>query len=244
MTWQLRSGTAQTAIRQTTSWPVLKSSAVRPCLIDFNDVNYFPEDSSVGLGSILEEGDILVTRLSGSVEYVGSCAVVQHLPTSDIRYPDRIFCGKLAGETNASFIAHCFEHPRLRAAIERAAKSTAGHQRISLSDLSAWMLPLPPVAEQEAIVELVEDQLSVIDHLEADLDVKLKNAQALRQSILRHAFTGKLVPQNPNDEPASELLKRIAAERAVRAVAPEAPKQSRTRKSRKTSSRTPVSVRP
>ena len=42
---------------------------------------------------------------------------------------------------------------------------------------------------------------------------KLQNAQALRQSILRHAFTGKLVPQDPNDEPASELLKRIAAER-------------------------------
>jgi type I restriction enzyme S subunit len=78
-------------------------------------------------------------------------------------------------------------------------------------------VPLPPTAEQEAIVDAVEDQLSVIDHLEADLDAKLTNAQALRQSILRHAFSGKLVPQDPNDEPASELLKRIAAERDLRA---------------------------
>jgi type I restriction enzyme, S subunit len=64
---------------------------------------------------------------------------------------------------------------------------------------------------------IYEDQISVIDHLEADLETKLKSAQALRQSILRHAFTGQLVAQDPNDEPAAELLKRIAAERAERA---------------------------
>ena len=76
--------------------------------------------------------------------------------------------------------------------------------------------PLPPFAEQDAIVEAVEGQLSVIDHLEADLDAKLESAQSLRQAILRHAFTGQLVPQDPNDEPASELLNRIAAERERR----------------------------
>jgi type I restriction enzyme S subunit len=78
--------------------------------------------------------------------------------------------------------------------------------------------PLPPFAEQEVIVEAIEDQLSIVDHLEADLDAKLKSAQGLRQSILRHAFTGQLVSQDPNDEPASELLKRIAAERQARAI--------------------------
>jgi type I restriction enzyme S subunit len=62
----------------------------------------------------------------------------------------------------------------------------------------------------------VEDQLSIIDHLEADIDKKLKTAQPLRQAILRHAFTGQLVPQDPSDEPASELLKRIATEREAR----------------------------
>jgi type I restriction enzyme S subunit len=76
-------------------------------------------------------------------------------------------------------------------------------------------IPVPPVREQEAILEAGEDQLSVIDHLEANLETKLKSAQALRRSILRHAFTGNLVPQDPNDEPASTLLERIRAERAT-----------------------------
>lgn len=103
----------------------------------------------------------------------------------------------------------------------------AGRPHLSFDQLRMTPVLLPPPAEQAAIVELVEDQLSVIDHVEADLDAKLKSAQALRQSVLRDAFAGKLVPQDPKDEPASELLKRIAAERATRArlAAAEKPKR-------------------
>lgn len=93
----------------------------------------------------------------------------------------------------------------------------AGKPGLNLDNLRTLPIPLAPLAEQEAIVEAVEAQLSVIDHLEADITAKLKSAQGLRQSILRHAFTGQLVPQDPNDEPASELLKRIATEREERA---------------------------
>jgi type I restriction enzyme, S subunit len=89
--------------------------------------------------------------------------------------------------------------------------------QINNPDIAPLMVALPPRAEQAAVVDAVEDQLSVIDHLEADIEANLKNAEALRQSILRHAFEGKLVSQNPNDEPASELLKRIAVEREERA---------------------------
>jgi type I restriction enzyme S subunit len=99
----------------------------------------------------------------------------------------------------------------------RTGKQSVNLASINMTVLRSFPVPLAPVAEQEVIVEAVEDQLSVIDHLEGDVEAKLKSAQALRQCILHHAFTGQLVPQDPNDEPAIELLKRIAAERAERA---------------------------
>jgi type I restriction enzyme S subunit len=95
----------------------------------------------------------------------------------------------------------------------REGKQSVNLASINLTVLRSFPVPLAPAAEQEAIVEAVEDQLSVIDHIERDLDAMLKNAQSLRQAILRQAFTGQLVPQDPNDEPAAELLKRIAAGR-------------------------------
>jgi type I restriction enzyme S subunit len=89
------------------------------------------------------------------------------------------------------------------------------HPHINLGSIKAYTTS-SPLGEQHAIAVELADQVSVIDHLESDLEAKLKSASTLRQSILGAAFEGKLVPQDPNDEPATELLKRIAAEREER----------------------------
>lgn len=83
---------------------------------------------------------------------------------------------------------------------------------------SCWM-PLPPPADQDAVVVEVDRNLSVIDSLQAIVDSAGERSAGLRRSVLKAAFEGRLVPQDPSDGPASVLLDRIRAERAAQPVA-------------------------
>src|SRR5262249_32577770 len=94
-----------------------------------------------------------------------------------------------------------------RRVMEMAA-STSGLYTLSVAKVSVLPVPLPPVAEQEQIVTEVEERLSVIA-AEREIGENLQRATRLRQSILKRAFEGRLVPQDPSDEPAAKLLERI-----------------------------------
>lgn len=97
--------------------------------------------------------------------------------------------------------------------------------QINHTDVKPLVVPVPPGAEQNRIVAEVERQFSFIDACERTVDAGLARSAALRRSILKAAFEGRLLPQDATDEPASVLLRRIRAEHdAVR----KAPKPSRT----------------
>lgn len=85
---------------------------------------------------------------------------------------------------------------------------------LNKSKFEKLVLMMPPYKEQEIIVSKIERLFSIINESELVLKSELKRAQSLRHSILKRAFEGKLVPQDPNDEPASFLLERIEAEKA------------------------------
>ena len=95
-------------------------------------------------------------------------------------------------------------------------------------------IPIPSLTEQEQIVSELERHLSAADEIEATIGAERTRAERLRQSILKHAFSGKIVPQDPNDEPASVLLEEIQAEKA-----PQQPK----RKKRTTKAKTTLSAK-
>jgi len=94
-------------------------------------------------------------------------------------------------------------------------KSSGGVQpNINLGIVGNTILPICSLQEQELIVNEIQSRLSVCDNIEANIEETLSKAEAIRQSILKIAFEGKLVPQDPNEEPASELLNKIKAEKA------------------------------
>ena len=92
-------------------------------------------------------------------------------------------------------------------------------KKVSLGRFSSLAVPVPPAEEQALIVRMVNEAgHNAVEQLAA-IELSLKQSTAQRQNILRAAFAGQLVPQDPNDEPASVLLARIRAERAVRDAA-------------------------
>ncbi len=94
-------------------------------------------------------------------------------------------------------------------------KQTTNLASLNMTKLKGLPIPLPPWNEQIRIVEELEKQLTDLNALESEVQAAAQRAQILRQAVLKNAFSGKLVPQDPNDEPASVLLERIRAERAA-----------------------------
>ena len=101
-----------------------------------------------------------------------------------------------------------------RAFIEKRIRTTAGQSGISGGDIKAMPVPICSYLEQAEIVLILEEKFKVTEAIESQIEAALVDAEVLRRSILRKAFSGELVEQDPSDEPAAVLLERIKAEKA------------------------------
>jgi type I restriction enzyme, S subunit len=96
----------------------------------------------------------------------------------------------------------------------RLSASGGVQPNLNLGIIREIEVPFPPIWEQNLIVDEIERQFSIANSIDNTVEGCLKSSSNLRQSILKKAFEGKLVPQDPNDEPAEKFLERIKAEKA------------------------------
>ena len=154
--------------------------------------------------SIVEPGNVVIAKMmpagraiicpNNEKMYVLSSDAVKLVPTSLI---------------NSNYLLNSINSPFFRASVTDNVQGTT-RLRTSISKLRECFFPLPPLKEQILIVNAIEDAISHIDVLEQNkMDLQNLITQT-KSKILDLAIHGKLVPQDPNDEPAEELLKRIA----------------------------------
>ncbi len=96
---------------------------------------------------------------------------------------------------------------------QRKMKGTAGQLRVSSSYLAEILVPFPSQSEQEQIILKIEQGFSFAENIEKTVNITLEQIETLKKSILKKAFEGRLVPQNPTDEPAEIILQRIKEEK-------------------------------
>ena len=211
----------------------IRAQNIKHDWLDLSDIAFvsLPERAE-GLRTRVRKGDLLITITGANVTKSalvetdpGTAYVSQHValcrPTEAIlpKYLYWFVIAETAGRKQLNDMAY-----------------GAGKPGLNLENIRSVIVPLPELQQQEEVVELIEDKLSVIDQLENTITTSLQQAEALRQSILKKAFSGQLVPQNPEDEPASVLLERIRAEREAQPVA------KRPRKPTATAASTPEVV--
>ena len=195
-------------------YPYLRVANVYADEVRLDDVRTIGVSESELARVLLRSGDLLVVEGNGSANQIGRVAQWQGdlEPCCHQNHLIKVRCARSA--CRSRWMLLWLLSPLGRRTVSAVASSTSGLHTLSLSKVRALPVPVAPMQEQACAVSLA-DSLSgaarvVQGQIEGETGI---NASALRQSILKRAFEGRLVPQDPTDEPASVLLERIRAER-------------------------------
>jgi type I restriction enzyme, S subunit len=190
--------------------PVLRMGNIADGELTYDDLKYLPTSHAEFPDLLLADGDILFNR-TNSPELVGKTAVFrdQGRPTSFASYLIRVRVLFIEPELVSSYL----NSPYGKAWIRSQVSQQVGQANVNGTKLKALMLPLPPVEEQKRLTSLLARVTERVVAAQQKVDELRNLSAALDAAVLSKAFRGELVPQDPNDEPASVLLERIRAER-------------------------------
>lgn len=187
--------------------PLLSAKDVRGFGVLFDDASFVSAEDAGRFRARCnpELGDILIVSRGATI---GRSCIVNVV---------RLFClmgsvilVKVQNQISSQFLLANLKATSSVKRLQGVSGSTA-QQAIYIRDIRSLPVPLSSLAEQHQIVAEVERRLSIVAGAEAQVDADLRRADRLRQAILKQAFSGQLVPQGPNDEPASVLLERLRA---------------------------------
>jgi type I restriction enzyme, S subunit len=225
-------GTSAKATEDQQGIAVLRMGNIQDGKLDLSSLKFLPEDHDEFPDLLLESGDVLFNR-TNSAELVGKSAVYFGQPekASFASYLIRVRCSGLLPKLLSGYINSAYGREWVASVVSQQ----VGQANVNGTKLRQLGVPVMPPDEQQEIIHRVRTAFGWIDRLASETINARKLVDHLDQAILAKAFRGELVPQDPNDEPASVLLERIRAERAAAPVkVKRRPRQVQTRTRRGT----------
>jgi type I restriction enzyme S subunit len=194
-------------------WSVMTTTAIQPIMFQPFQNKVLPAGLFPRPWITVKSDDILITRAGPRSRCGVICRVredADQLMLCDKAYRLRFSKNDISAEF-VELLLNSYDFSRKIENLKTGISDSGVN--ITQTGFLQLVVPVPSLPEQQEIVRILEEQFTAIEQNEAEIDVALQRAEALRQSILKKAFAGKLVPQDPNDVPANVLLERIRAER-------------------------------
>ncbi|RZD64465.1 hypothetical protein C0Q58_13595 [Streptomyces albidoflavus] len=160
----------------------------------------------------LKEGDLLVVEGNGSADQIGRAAL-WHDEIKDCVHQNHLIRVRPGPQLRAAYLELVWNSPTVARRLQRVANSTSGLFTLSTRKLKSLVIPVAPLEEQDRLVKAARAHQSRISKARSTTRTALAHTAALRRGILADAFAGRLVPQDPVEESAGELLKRIRVKR-------------------------------
>ena len=180
--------------------------------VTFDDLAYVCVSPSEGTRFALADGDVLFNTRN-SLDLVGKTGLVRHPPAGAV-YNNNLMRIRTKPSLLPAYLAWQMVAPPFRRKLDQVKRATTNVAAIYAKDLLPLDVCVPPLERQREVAEQIERQFAGVARTTSEIDVQLQRAARLRQVLLRRAFEGRLVPQDPNDEPARSLLGRIRGESA------------------------------